>query len=65
MGAAVGVLASLMSFLDWQKNPSGIFHNELGTNWRFVFETAISWFVPVAILASIISVAVFLWRSRS
>ena len=34
MGEGVGlVVAVAMSYVDWQQNPQGIFHNELGTNW--------------------------------
>ncbi len=69
LGGLVGVLvglavASTMSFIDWQHNPQGIFHNELGTNWDIVLETAVSWFVPVALITSILSIVVFSWISR-
>ncbi len=55
-GAIAGVLAGLivagsMTFVDWRLNPSGMFHNEQGTNWTIVSETALSWFWPVALLA--------------
>jgi hypothetical protein len=65
VGVSVGlVVATSMSYVDWQHNPQGIFHDELGTNWDFVIETAVSWFVPVALITFIISVAVLLWFSR-
>jgi uncharacterized membrane protein len=69
LGGLVGVLvglvvASTMSFIDWQHNPQGIFHDELGTNWDIVLETAVSWFVPVALITSILSIVVFSWISR-
>lgn len=47
MGAIVGTLAMLtFSFWDWIENPAGLFHDAQGTNWRFVFETGVSWLVP-------------------
>ena len=69
LGGLVGVLVGLvvaftMSFIDWQHNPHGIFHNELGTNWKFVLETAVSWFVPIALITSILSIVVLSWISR-
>jgi hypothetical protein len=65
IGVSVGlVIALTMSYVDWRHNPLGIFHDELGTNWDFVLETAVSWFVPVALIAFILSIAVFLWFSR-
>jgi len=65
LGTAVGfVTASVMSFLDWRLNPSGIFHSELGTNWRFVWDTWLSWFVPMFVVGSVAAVVVFLWMSR-
>ncbi len=60
-GLAVAVS---MSFLDWRLNPAGLFHSENGTNWGAVIETAISWFVPVALLASAIVSAVLVSSSR-
>jgi protein-S-isoprenylcysteine O-methyltransferase Ste14 len=65
IGAVVGILvASVMSFLDWRLNPDGIFHGEGGTSWAVVWETWVSWFVPVALLAAAILLPVLLWRSR-
>ena len=65
VGVSVGfVVAFTMSYLDWQHNSQAIFHDELGTNWDFVLETAVSWFVPVALITFILSVAVLLWFSR-
>jgi hypothetical protein len=61
-GIASGAVASLTITIvvvvwEWLENPGGIFHNENGTNWEFVLDTAISWFVPtfvyVAVMASI------------
>ena len=65
IGIAVGLIVALvMSYLDWQHNPQGIFHNELGTNWAIVLETAVSWFVPVALVSSVLSIAILTWCSR-
>ena len=69
LGSLIGVLVGLvvaftMSFIDWQHNPQGIFHNELCTNWKIVLETAVSWFVPVALITSILSIVVLSWISR-
>jgi hypothetical protein len=49
---ALGVAAA-MTIMDWRRNPGGIFHNELGTDWIVVAETAFSWLWPVALLASL------------
>ncbi len=65
IGATAGLfVASVVSFLDWQLNPSGIFHSDLGTNWRIVWETWISWFVPVFVIGSAVSVPVLFWFSK-
>lgn len=32
---------------EWLENPGGIYRNATGTNFGIVFETAISWIVPV------------------
>ena len=34
------------AFYDWRLNPGGIFRGPDGTNWRFVYETTVSWLVP-------------------
>ena len=61
-------IASLMTFLDWYENPSGIFRGDHGTNWVFVRDTFSSWFSPVAVPASIFAlsgVLLFAWaKSR-
>ncbi len=65
LGATVGfIVASVMSFLDWRLNPSGIFHSDLGTNWRFVWDTWISWFIPVFVVGSAVFVPAVLWLSK-
>ena len=64
-GATVGfIIASVVSFLDWRLNPGGIFHSDLGTNWRFVWGTWISWFIPVFAAGSAVSVPAFFWWSK-
>lgn len=40
------LLMSVFTFWNWLENPGGIFRDEAGTHWPFVFETAISWFLP-------------------
>ena len=65
LGATVGlIVASAMSFLDWRHNPGGIFHSDLGTNWQFVWDTWISWFTPVCVTGSAVSVLVFFWLAK-
>lgn len=59
VGAAVAVTVTLiMCVWEWIENPNGIFHNAEGTNWQFMFETAVSWIVPtfegVALLAGLL-----------
>lgn len=46
------VVAVIMTYQDWQLNPSGIFHNEQGANWPVVWETALSWLLPIWALVS-------------
>ncbi len=46
-----GTLASLIITLvftvwNWLENPSEIFHDESGTHWNFVLDTALSWLLP-------------------
>ncbi len=65
LGVTVGfIVASVMSFLDWRLNPSGIFHSDLGTNWRFVWDTWISWFMPVFVVGSAVSIPALSWLSK-
>lgn len=54
--AAAGMVAALYvaafaTFRDWNLNPGGLFHNADSTNWAIVAETALSWFVPVFVIA--------------
>ncbi len=47
VGALVSLLTtSVISAWEWLENPDGIFHGPGGTNWNFMFETAISWLIP-------------------
>jgi phosphate/sulfate permease len=55
---ASAVLAMVMTFIDWRRNPGGIFRNEQGTDWGIVVETLFSWFIPTIPAAVILSVAV-------
>ena len=66
IGLAAGlVVSSVLTIIvvvwEWLENPGGIFRGASGTNWEFVFETAVSWFVPtfinVAVVASVIHLA--------
>ena len=58
-GAQLGVLcglvvASVMTSLDYRRNPSGIFHGEAGVQWNHVLETWVSWFMPVTLLSTVL-----------
>jgi len=69
--AAWGVLAGLavalpVTALDWYANPSGLFHGEDGTRWPIVWETAWSWFWPVAgAAAAVVAPVQAWWRLRA
>jgi hypothetical protein len=54
------VVTVIIVVWEWLENPSGIFHDESGTNWRFVYETAISWFVPTFLVAAGIAAMAYL-----
>ena len=67
VGVTLGVVAAaIMTTLDWRLNPSGIFHNEQGNNWKAVAETAFSWFLPVSLAASAVTAVVvsLFWRPK-
>ena len=69
LGGVGGLLAGLLvavplTIADWRLNPTGIFHDEDGTDWAVVAETALSWFWPVALIALIVTVAAHAWLSR-
>jgi hypothetical protein len=60
-GLLVGVIVSAaMTRVDWKLNPSGLFHNEHGTQWAVVTETAVSWLLPVS-LATCLTTAIVLY----
>ena len=59
-GIVVGVVVSVIVTLvmvtwEWLENPGGIFRNAEGTNWSFILDTAVSWFVPTLVYAAIIA----------
>ena len=61
VGASVSSLVTLIVVIwEWLENPGGIFRNEAGTNWKFIFDTAISWFVPTFIYVAVIASALHL-----
>mgnify|MGYP001611864416 CR=1 FL=1 len=68
IGPAIGATVSLTVTVivvvwEWVENPGGIFRGEFGTNWKFVYDTAISWFVPTFIHVTVIAAASHLaWR---
>lgn len=63
-GVTIGVgVAAAATLLDWRFNPAGIFHDEDGTRWSVVWETAVSWFVPVALVASVMVTGWLLWSA--
>ena len=60
LGLALGAIVSssvtvIVVIWEWLENPGGIFHSELETNWKFVFDTAISWFAPTFAYVTIIA----------
>ncbi len=62
VGAAVSTAVTLVIVIwEWLENPGGIFRDESGTNWQFILDTAVSWFVPtffyVAVIASVLHLA--------
>lgn len=63
--AAVALLAaSVMSLVDWRLNPGGLFYGGEGTHWSVVWETWVSWFLPVFLLTGGVVLPLLLWRSR-
>ncbi len=68
LGLIVGTLLALSITIgfttwDWIENPGGIFRGDQGTNWKIVFETALSWFLPcVLLLVPIIGLANFAYQ---
>lgn len=68
-GIAVGVVLStavtlFMVAWEWLENPGGIFRDETGTNWQFILDTAVSWFIPTFVYASVIaSIIRMIWTA--
>lgn len=54
------VVTVVITIWEWLENPSGIFHDQNGTNWVFVYDTASSWFVPTFVVGSVIGVLIHL-----
>jgi hypothetical protein len=64
--ALASVLTVFISVREWFDNPGGIFRDENGTNWSFVFETATSWFVPTFLYTAVIATILrFAWTVLS
>jgi hypothetical protein len=57
------ILTFIITLWEWLENPAGIFHNDNGTNWFFVYETAKSWFVPTFINVTVFSAVAHLLLS--
>jgi hypothetical protein len=58
MGVIIASTAALIfTVWDWLENPGGIFRDANSTNWNFVYDTAVSWFVPTFITVAIIASA--------
>lgn len=51
MGLAI---AAGVTLWDWVQNPAGIFRGPEGTNWQFVVDTALSWFLPTFLVVAIV-----------
>ena len=65
IGGVVGLVVGLvMTTIDYVRNPAGVFHNEAGVQWDHLFETWFSWFWPVAIVATLVSLLTLFWISR-
>lgn len=63
--AGAGLLAaSTMTFLDWRLNPGGLFQSPDGTRWDVVWQTWISWFLPVAAAVLVIGLPLALLAAR-
>ncbi len=56
-------VASVATFVDWRRNPGGIFRSDVGTNGLVVWETWISWFWPVFLFVAVVAAAVAVWRT--
>lgn len=64
-GVSALSIAAAMTWVDWRLNPAGLFHSVNGTNWPVVWETWLSWFVPVFVaILPLLALAVALMRRR-
>lgn len=52
------LVAAVPTFLDWRRNPGGIFRGGSGTDWGVVFETFFSWLWPAILVAVPMSIVV-------
>jgi hypothetical protein len=60
-GAAIAFAVTLVvSVWEWLENPGGIYRGPDGTNWAFVYDTAISWLAPTFPYAATIASLVYL-----
>ncbi|MEQ8206511.1 MAG: hypothetical protein RIA65_10070 [Woeseia sp.] len=66
IGAGAGVLvAAVATAYDWYLNPSELFHDSAGSHWDVIFDTTVSWFLPVTLVVAIIAViALLLFRPK-
>jgi len=60
-----GLIAGTMALWNWLENPGGIFQSADGTNWSFVWETFLSWFLPLLLLLLPIFLLTAYLRTRS
>jgi hypothetical protein len=74
VGSSVSLLVTIfVTVWEWIENPGGIFRDEMGTHWQFVYDTAISWLLPTFLYVAIASSIIHLlfsgtktfWRARS
>ncbi len=67
-GVLAGILMStawtgVIVVWEWLENPGGIFHDESGTAWHFVRDTAVSWWGPTMMVTiPLATLLVLLWR---
>lgn len=76
LGPAIGAVVStavtiVMVIWEWLENPGGIFRDASGTNWGFMYDTAISWLLPtfgyataIALLVQLVWFGVGRYRRR-
>ena len=62
-GLTLGIISAftitfIFTLWEWLENPSGIFHDQNGTNWNFVYDTAISWFIPTFVSVTVIGAVI-------